>query len=123
MNLRHRQRKLEAQASVEKLDALLIANLTNVRYLCGFTGSSGALALCRGQWAFFTDGRYTSQAEMQVRGASIQIGSGPPAILAARWLAVRGRRNTARIGIEAEHITLAVIDRLRRELRSVAPRS
>jgi len=122
MNRRHRQRDLEERASIEELDALLIGNLTNVRYLCGFTGSSGALALCRGQWAFFTDGRYTKQAEMQVRGASIHIGSGPPTILAAGWIAERGKRNTARVGVEAEYTTLAIIDRIRSELRSLAPR-
>ncbi|HWC16599.1 MAG TPA: aminopeptidase P family protein [Terriglobales bacterium] len=120
MNHRLRQKNLELQAESDDLGALLIANLTNVRYLCGFTGSSGALAFCRGRWAFFTDGRYSKQAEMQVRGASIHIGAGPPPIIAARWIAERLRRDGTKLGIEAEHISIATKDRIRAELRSVA---
>ena len=46
-----------------KLDALLITNLHNVRYLTGFTGSNGAVLLFRQKGAiFFTDPRYMVQS-------------------------------------------------------------
>ena len=124
MKLHEPQRSLEEYAEKQELDGLLISNLTNVRYLCAFSGSSGVLALARGKWAFFTDGRYTQQAKKQVRGASVQIGSASPTTLAARWIAGRMRGKTAaRIGLEAEFTTLAVKDRISSELRSLLGRS
>ena len=40
----------------------------DVRYLTGFTGSSGAVALAGGRAALFTDGRYTTQAKAEAAG-------------------------------------------------------
>ena len=44
------------------LPGLLVTHLPDVRYLCGFTGSSAALAVTRRAARLFTDGRYTAQA-------------------------------------------------------------
>ena len=49
-----------------ELSAVLVTDLFNVRYLCGFTGSSGALlVLADGQTWLATDGRYDTQAAEQ----------------------------------------------------------
>lgn len=107
------------------LDALLITHLPNVRYLCGFTGSSGMLASARGKWAFFTDGRYTEQARMQVKGAKVHVDSMSPLLQAARWIGGEFKRvrSVARIGIESENVTLAMQSRLQGEMRRSIPRS
>jgi Xaa-Pro aminopeptidase len=65
---------------------LLVAHLPDIRYLCGFTGSSAALAVTRRRARLFTDGRYTTQAAEEVRGAGVGIVTGPPAIAAIEWL-------------------------------------
>jgi Xaa-Pro aminopeptidase len=52
-----------------ELDALLVTNLLNVRYLTGFTGSHGALLVhAEGDQSsvFCTDGRYRTQSQRQV---------------------------------------------------------
>jgi|SRR5690349_10167624 Xaa-Pro aminopeptidase len=124
MPLSHRLHSLEIVIRRNALDALLVTNLSNVRYLCGFSGSSGALAYARGRWAFFTDGRYTEQAKHQVQNALVHIFSGAPAVGAARWSAERlAKRKLIRIGIEADHVTLAGERRIASELRSVFGRS
>jgi Xaa-Pro aminopeptidase len=59
-----RKRLIELQ-----LDALLVTNLLNVRYLTGFTGSNGALLMdAEGDEpsVFCTDGRYRTQSQRQV---------------------------------------------------------
>ncbi|NLI78501.1 MAG: aminopeptidase P family protein [Candidatus Riflebacteria bacterium] len=66
-----RQKAVVAQFP-KKVDALLVTNLTNVRYLCGFTGSAGALLLEKGGATFFSDFRYQEQAAQEV-GAAAQI--------------------------------------------------
>jgi Xaa-Pro aminopeptidase len=50
-----------------ELDALVVTNLSNVRYLTGFTGTNGACIVGRDERVFFTDFRYVEQAREQVR--------------------------------------------------------
>lgn len=89
----------------------MVTHLPNVRYLCGFTGSSGVLALRqrraqRGELALFTDGRYTQQAREQTVGAKVVIAKGPALIAAAEWIA-RPAKQPLSTGFEAEHMSFA----------------
>jgi Xaa-Pro aminopeptidase len=52
----------------KELDCLLVTNLVNVRYLCGFTGTNGACIVTPEDRLFLTDFRYVEQAEEQVQG-------------------------------------------------------
>ena len=54
-------------------NAFYIANITNVRYLSGFTGSSGFLLVSDQGDHFFSDGRYTEQSKNQVQDYTIHI--------------------------------------------------
>ena len=49
-----------------ELDQLFVSDLTNVRYLSGFTGTNGACLVGREEYIFFTDFRYTERAEREV---------------------------------------------------------
>jgi Xaa-Pro aminopeptidase len=55
--------KLVADAG---LDSLFVSDLTNVRYLTGFTGTNGACLVGAEERVFFTDFRYTERAEQEV---------------------------------------------------------
>jgi Xaa-Pro aminopeptidase len=88
-----------------RLDALLVTHRANIRYLCGFTGSAGVLAISEQDCVFFTDGRYTQQAREEVRGVRVKILKGKSALAAAKeWLA--WQNSSRRIGIEAAHLTV-----------------
>jgi Xaa-Pro aminopeptidase len=50
------------------VEAVLITELVNVRYLTGFTGSNGQLLLTAEGATFLTDGRYTEQARHEAPG-------------------------------------------------------
>lgn len=52
------------------VDAMLVQNLSNVRYLTGFSGSSGILLLEKKKSLFFTDFRYQEQSETEVGTAA-----------------------------------------------------
>ena len=54
-------------------DGFYITNITNIRYLTGFTGSAGLLFILHNQAFFFTDGRYIQQSKQQVQNAEIYI--------------------------------------------------
>jgi len=75
------------------LPGLVVTHLPDVRYLCGFTGSSAALAITRRATRLFTDGRYTAQAAEEVQAARVEIVKSSPAVAAVEWLAAqRGMR-------------------------------
>jgi len=61
----------EARAS-----AMLVTALPNIRYLSGFTGSSGVLLLTSERFLLFTDPRYQTQAA-QESGCDVKIAKGP----------------------------------------------
>jgi Xaa-Pro aminopeptidase len=95
-----------------RVDALIVTHSPNVRYLCGFTGSAGAL-LVGPKLTLFTDGRYAEQAAEQVNGAKVVIAKGPSATAAAKQA---GRTKKGKIGIEADHMSVAVRDFLAENL-------
>ena len=68
-----RQSKLRNTLAKENLDGMLVTNLTHIRYLCGFTGSSATLLITAETVNFITDGRYVVQSEKEVKGANIII--------------------------------------------------
>jgi Xaa-Pro aminopeptidase len=87
-----------------KLDALLVTNLHNVRYLTGFTGSNGAVLLLKDKPAvLFTDPRYTVQSQQQVT-CQVKIAKGP---LNAAILQEIGRARLRRVGFEQDNLTVA----------------
>ncbi len=98
-----RHKQVEDALRRSRLEALLVTHLPNVRYLCGFTGSAGALVVGRDWRVFFTDGRYTEQARAEVQGARVVIASKGPLPAAARLL---HQRKVTRLGIEAEHMSV-----------------
>jgi Xaa-Pro aminopeptidase len=61
--------RLVALLEQHELDALLVTGLVNVRWLCGFTGSSAAAVLGHdGLRRFLTDFRYLTQSADEVSG-------------------------------------------------------
>lgn len=63
--------KLREALKENGLDALLVTNAYNRRYITGFTGSSGVAVVSADDAVFITDFRYTEQAAEQVKGFRI----------------------------------------------------
>jgi Xaa-Pro aminopeptidase len=80
----------------QKIDALLVTDLTNVRYLTGFEGSNGIVLIAPGGATFFSDPRYEARAKDMVKGAAIEIYRDrltdviPPHLEATRRLGIEG---------------------------------
>lgn len=87
------------------VDALVVSNLTNVRWLTGFTGSNGILIITPDALTLVTDSRYAAQGPEQVAragsGATVEIGPD----LIPLGAAVLGDHRT--VGLEADHATWA----------------
>lgn len=63
--VKHRRLKAIELLRQNDLDALVFSDMTNIRYLTGFTGSDGALILSFDETLFLCDSRYTVQAAYQ----------------------------------------------------------
>ncbi|HEX4563002.1 MAG TPA: Xaa-Pro peptidase family protein [Solirubrobacteraceae bacterium] len=112
--------RLREALAARELDALLVKDLTDVRYLTGFTGSS-ALALiaapggAAGTHAdrFFTDFRYETQSSEQVPAAfAREIANDNLLDAVARALS----DGEGRLGFDEERLTVADHTRLREKL-------
>ena len=97
--LKNRRKRLEPFFEDNALEAILFTELKNIRYLCGFSGSDGALLLTReGAW-FLCDSRYTTQAAGEVCDAEIVV---YPAKFESICSLIRDK-DIRRLGFEASH--------------------
>jgi Xaa-Pro aminopeptidase len=92
-----------------EVDALLVTDLVNLRYLTGFTGSNGMAVVGRDLRRFITDFRYVEQAEQQVQGFDRE--QGPQDFLAA--LKDGWPEGSLRLGFEDQHVSVRRHARLR----------
>ncbi len=113
MLAKQRRRKAMAAAAGAGADALLVTHGPDVRWLSGFTGSNGAIAIAGGRAALFTDGRYTAQARAEVPNLRIVVGKKSAAALAVEWLAARG---VTKCAFDARNTTVAALETMRKAL-------
>jgi len=121
MDYTRRIAQLRRRMTKAGLTGLLVTHLPDIRYLAGFTGSSAALGITRRSARLFTDGRYRGQAAEEVKGAQVEIVSGPPGVAAIQWLAAQPGAEFA--GFDPAHTTVTDLTRLRSELPSKLRRS
>ena len=120
--------RLEELLAEQELDALLVTNLVNVRYLTGYTGTNGVCVVGPGLRAFFTDFRYVQQAERQVQGFDRERGKQDLLEEAAERLSGRAgfedhdlsvKRHERLAGLVGEGVELVGAGRLVERLRMV----
>lgn len=116
--MNHPDRIAKAAALLDSLevDAFLVTNLSNVRYLTGFSGSNGQVLLTRDSAFFYSDGRYKERAKDLVRGAEIGIYPTRLADLLAPKVEESGIK---RLAIEGQTVTLVERDDLAQRLDGV----
>ncbi len=101
----------------EGFDALWVSDTPNVRYLSGFTGSSGYILLGPRRGYFITDSRYELQAARQVEDLELVIVRGRLSPL-LRELAYSVK--ASRVGFSGTHLSFAEVQAFRRALRGVS---
>lgn len=108
--------RLEKLMRRKRLDAILFWGFENIRYLCGFTGSDGALICAREGRVFLTDSRYTEQAKSEVVNAIVSPYRQKISGVGQALKSLRGRR----IGFEAAAVNFESYRRLQEELSRVS---
>jgi Xaa-Pro aminopeptidase len=114
--LKNRRSRLKLFFEKNELNAILFTDLRNVRYLCGFSGSEGALLVADGQAWFLCDSRYTSQATAEVHGVEVrECGAVRTEMIAE----LADQYGLHRVGFEASHMTVSAYKRLAEKLGGV----
>ena len=113
MSYNSRMTTLKNQLAKLNLNGMYVTNLTNLRYLTGFTGSAGSLLILEEEHHFFTDGRYIEQSKSQVKNCTIHI------VGTAHYEAIKNDISISRdlkIGIEANFVSIELYDRIQEAL-------
>ena len=107
MTFLNRIDNVKQKLHLENLDGMYVTNLTNVRYLTGFTGSAGSLLIVDNEQHFFTDGRYIEQSKKEVKNCKIHI------VGSAHVNAIRDKKilkNNQKIGFESDVVNVNLYD-------------
>ncbi|MDD5167443.1 MAG: aminopeptidase P family protein [Syntrophales bacterium] len=97
------------------LDALLLFDVKNIRYLTGFTGTDGILVIRAQGGTLLVDGRFLTQAGEQVHGVAIDLYRDKLSDLVA--LLSDGHIKT--VGFESAAITYDIYARLKKRLHGM----
>ncbi|MRR53562.1 MAG: aminopeptidase P family protein [Deltaproteobacteria bacterium] len=98
-----------------EIDAILVSDLKDVRYLTGFSGSEGLLLLSNTEVTLLVDSRYTVQAKNETTGCTVVEFREKKTALENL---VAGQGVTA-LGIQAERVTVSFYNELSKHLPSV----
>ena len=116
MSFQSRVENVKAQLSEDGLDGIYVTNLTNVRYLTGFTGSAGSLLILENEQYFFSDGRYKEQSKEQIKNCKIQI-VGSSHVMGIEKLGVL--KPDINIGFESDHVSVTMFNNFKKLLSQV----
>jgi Xaa-Pro aminopeptidase len=106
------------ELSERGLAYLVVSNISNVRYLSGFSGSTAWLLVGREKTVLITDFRYKEQAEGEVyRGIEIKIDTREPlGVICDMAPGLKGK-----VGFEAGSLTYAAYEKLRSSAGGLTP--
>ncbi|MFZ4859556.1 MAG: aminopeptidase P family protein [Desulfuromonadaceae bacterium] len=114
--LKNRRSGLNTFFEEYALNAILFTDLKNIRFLCGFSGSEGALLISTDHAWFLCDSRYTAQAAEEVQGAEVRECG---AVRVETIAALAEESGLQRIGFEAAHTTVTSFRRLSEKLSGI----
>jgi Xaa-Pro aminopeptidase len=100
-----------ALVAQRELDLLLVSNIFNVRYLCGFTGSNGVCLIGSEERVFITDFRYIERAKSEAPDYELVRGKQDLLEQVAERVAARAGEK-ARVGFDDSHLTVKTHKRL-----------
>ncbi len=101
-----RPRRLAALAeglTAAHVDGLLVTSVANIRYLTGFSGSSGLLFVTQRDVLFITDFRYQTQARDEV-GDLARVIIEPQSLWAGLWRQLADIAGVTVAGFESAHL-------------------
>lgn len=100
-----KSRVARIQDSLQDGQFFYVTNLINIRYLCGFTGSNGALLITRASATLATDSRYEIQSAQQCFDVDFVIGRNLSELLIKK-------EQSTEIWFESNHLSVSQLTAL-----------
>jgi Xaa-Pro aminopeptidase len=117
LDVSSRAGRVRARLDDSAARALLVTNLTNVRWLTGFTGSAGRVLVLPDELVLVTDGRYGERAEAELDAARAQARVVVARTQATQLDAIASTLDGLdAVGLEATDVRWADLDRYREAL-------
>jgi Xaa-Pro aminopeptidase len=114
------QRAITGGPASKQVDAVLITNLLNIRWCCGFSGSAGRLVIpARGRATLLTDSRYAERAAEETTLAQATVRVRVQNMTGQQDTLVRLLRGK-RVGLESSHVSWEELRSYRRVLEASA---
>lgn len=110
---RKRVRSIIERFEEIQIDAMLVTDIKNIRYLTNFSGSSGFLLLTGERAVFVTDFRYKTQAEEEVSGFELKIEKEKMHDVISELVKDYGLKT---VGFEAESLAFDIYSRIAEKL-------
>lgn len=108
--------RLRSELKARSLDAILITHLPHIRYICGFSGSSGVLLVTLKKAYFFTDFRYQEQMAAElVPGVEGIIDRAPYERMVADKLVTPGMS----IGFQESYMSVGQLETLKKQFKKI----
>jgi Xaa-Pro aminopeptidase len=101
-----RSDRLAAALSERSLDLLLVTDLTNVRYLCGFSGTNAACLIGPRERILLTDFRYVERAKAEAPDYELVQGKRDLLGNVAELAGQRGGADGLRLGFDDANLTV-----------------
>lgn len=111
-----RLQALQQRLAEQELDALVVHQAENRRYLTGFTGTAGWPIVARSSAWLLVDGRYDERARREATGVTVVRLTGLQYEAIRECLVEAGAE---RVGFEAETVSVAELERLRQAVPTV----
>ncbi len=108
--------RVQAVLEGNKIDAMLVSDGFNMRYISGFTGATGFLFISKNSKKLFTDSRYTVAAQTQAPDFEVIIVDGTRNYAALINNAIEAD-NVQRLGFEANNFTYAHYESFKKALK------
>ncbi|MDD2336513.1 MAG: Xaa-Pro peptidase family protein [Geobacteraceae bacterium] len=97
------------------IDAILVSDMKDMRYLSGFTGSEGLLLLTRAETFLLVDSRYTAQAKAETSGLTVVEFREKKTALSS----LLSEYALSSLGIQAERVTVSFYNEMVKHLPTV----
>jgi Xaa-Pro aminopeptidase len=101
------------------VEAMLVSAIDNVRWLTGFSGSSGYAIVTPDKATFITDSRYDEAARELVRDLDVEIYKAPQT-LADVLVASANEMGADKLWFEAEHVSVATMNAWKAKFNGIA---
>jgi Xaa-Pro aminopeptidase len=108
--------KIRKKLNEFEIDAILINHPPNIRYLTGFSGSSGLCLISKDNAFFITDFRYKEQVKIQIKNFKKLIATGRTFLDLIQEKGIF--KGLKKIGFESEHISFSFVSELKKRFKS-----